>query len=52
MNEETDTPKTSPGTLCPGCSARLIDCLGQAGEEVYDAVKCPKGCDLWELYNP
>ena len=36
---------------CPGCGSHLVDCVGVNEEEVYDAVRCPKGCDLWELFD-
>ena len=35
---------------CPGCGAHLIDCLGATKDDLYDAVKCPNECDLWEYY--
>lgn len=36
---------------CPKCDAILIDCLGRFGEDIYEAVRCPNGCDLWEYYT-
>ena len=38
-----------PGT-CPECATSLIECTGEDGGTVYDAVKCPNGCKLWVHY--
>ena len=37
--------------ICPGCAHALNYCVGYCGEEDYEAVMCPNGCDLWELYG-
>jgi len=35
--------------LCPLCDAELEACVGGHEGIVYDGVRCPNGCDLWEV---
>lgn len=46
---------------CPECNAELIECVvhgvvaedeeGNTEEDLYDAIKCPNGCDLWDCFD-
>lgn len=31
---------------CPECGEELIECIGSYGDESYDGLKCPNGCNL------
>lgn len=39
------------GKGCPLCGTVLARVVGVWEEHTYDAVRCPRGCDLWELYG-
>lgn len=36
---------------CPECNAELIECVGSDGEDTFDGVKCPEGCNLRDYYG-
>lgn len=36
---------------CPECGAKLEECMGIYGEELYDGVRCPNNCDLRVYYG-
>ena len=36
---------------CPGCGTPLEDCVGVFEEGLYEAVRCPQGCDLYAYYT-
>ena len=35
--------------LCPMCGTFLLHEAGVSEERLYEALRCPQGCDLWEL---
>lgn len=35
---------------CPLCGADLEECVGSYEEISYVGLRCPNGCDLWEVY--
>mgnify|MGYP001567241775 CR=1 FL=1 len=45
-----DLPSDLALNPCPCCGADLEACVEAYGEEVYDAIRCPNGCDLWAHY--
>ena len=38
---------------CPECGAHLQDTIGvdYATDTIYDALKCPQGCNLWPYFT-
>ena len=50
--EEVRQPTSEDSTdFCPLCGSALEHCAGMSGEEVYEGVRCEKGCDLWAYYS-
>ena len=46
-------PRTEYGinTPCPICNDPLTLCVGLWEGVTYPAVRCWRGCDLWEIYG-